>query len=528
MIRIRLMYILWTVFLLSIFLYKSLAVNSKRSPFSSLRLQVPSKSGRFSRALKNANEYFWTQWSPSLNFTCKNGEILLNHIECANASGVVVQQRKCVLDGTSNIDPQLGTKCTTESTSSTTRLISCNEPEVCNEWSEWGSCVVCQNNNCTGLPTNLRAGQTRHRTCEQEFNKCTIQWRLGACVKRSVNGGLTPDGRNIGGGLAEESSPTDAISSSAKIAAFSVAGIVMVGLLGFAGTSLLRTTLLRPNRRRSDVLTVSHNEERNNSVSSPDRIYVVNMAAQQGRPRPVAGRRTAHPRSNLSVIREEEDVACIRRESIQNGTSGRNDSDEAMDFMDEVLTEVEREEEQVEEDTQGEDTPLKMQVLMEEDEISSASDFSTTSAEFETDFRKSVVANEDGKLFRDFGWNPEDRGASESDSTGIQPENTLRVPGSEQYDFSASALSLASARLLDQMHQCHSSVGTCESELPLPNLEEIKSFNSALDLRRSINQDSKQQFSSMPDLNSASAVIPDIADVLSTSSEEDFYDDAFV
>uniref|UniRef100_H2YC89 Uncharacterized protein n=1 Tax=Ciona savignyi TaxID=51511 RepID=H2YC89_CIOSA len=248
-------YSLWIITLYSMLLYEGIATNQRIS-FTETDKSERRHIGRLLRSVTTVEQYSWTEWSPALNFTCKNGEITFYHSECSAGSGVVEQSRSCVdtVTNTNAFDPSNGQQCATEgNTAGSTRQINCNTPQVCADWSNWGPCVNCVNGNCTNLNAKEKTGQTRRRECQQEFRtdeECSKQWQLGLCVKRSTGSGLVPDVRNAGGGVSSEGvTPVDAFSGSAKIAAFCIAGVVMVGLLGFAGSRFLRTAMQRPRPR---------------------------------------------------------------------------------------------------------------------------------------------------------------------------------------------------------------------------------------------------------------------------------------
>jgi len=241
------------------------------------------------------------------------------------------------------------------------------------------------------------------------------------------------------------------------------------------------------------------------SPSTP-RVVVLNTAQLQ-QLRRQQGRRMVPPSSNLSVIREEEadDVFAEENDKSVPGSDvsyddetdaapspQRKDCDEALDYMDGIISQIEDADEVYDDELTNERLLTRLSTLLSQNH----------------QYRDSL----DAELLSDFGWKPRGQVAPN------EPVRFERLKDSPGEGFlSASALSLASARLLEAGNRRSSSIAS--SYLTADDMyfdNSMTSSTSMCELRRNSSQtDALKRFSSMPDMTKATAVIPDVQDVLS-------------
>lgn len=224
------------------------------------------------------------------------------------------------------------------------------------------------------------------------------------------------------------------------------------------------------------------------------------------------GRRLAPPLSNLSVIREEEvddvfeeddelqndsdvsydDVSMDDTSNVTNNdvTKERSDCEEALDFMDEVITQIE----------DSDDAFVDMNDVMPSGE-----------------YRRSA----DSSLLSRYGWDPRDH-SSENRPIAVEKLKD----GSGEGFLSASALSLASASLLLpgsplSKHKMTSSMSSSMLTDDVSSLTgSLTSTSSLKDVRHvSSRFVALKHFASVPDMTKATQNIPDVDEVLAGSIE---------
>ncbi|XP_076812137.1 uncharacterized protein LOC143459059 [Clavelina lepadiformis] len=427
----------------------------------------------------------WSPWLPTL--LCIDGQVNFTNMGCGDDETFFEQTRTCM---------------TQHCEGASQRTIPCN---ICLPvWSAWSPC--CDNKSCphdvvgeVRFRQKLRYGNIS-QSCVDNFefdSSCHFEVETKNCI----SGRAVPIGPAPGG---EEQSETDVISNTAKIIAFALVGTLMVVLLAFTGKRLGRTIMQRPGGLRrttqQSLCEGDHDSQYSNlgyqgqqvPQSPPGnsngidacRIVVLNPSIRR-----LPGRGLAT--TPLSIIKEEDDVISASEDDIGEVTENSlsrshqsklssHGSNEAIQFMDEVLTQLEQENDDEEEDEDQHETSV-------------------------------ARPNKDNLNFlNNLGWNPGERDCR------LQPletdTDTQKDPG-----LTASVMSLASASLLRQgavsvdssYRTSLSSMTSDEDSYSLNDMSECFSESAA-----------SRQYSSLPDVAKLRDFIPDIDEVLKRSDSQ--------
>ncbi|CAK8688455.1 unnamed protein product [Clavelina lepadiformis] len=455
----------------------------------------------------------WSPWLPTL--LCIDGQVNFTNMGCGDDETFFEQTRTCM---------------TQHCEGASQRTIPCN---ICVPvWSAWSPC--CNNKSCphdvvgeVRFRQKLRYGNIS-QSCVDNFqfdSSCHFEVETKNCI----SGRAVPIGPAPGG---EEQSDTDVISNTAKIIAFALVGTLMVVLLAFTGKRLGRTVMQRPRGlRRTTQQSLC---EGDHDVSAKacffdifvlfavftvmEKLWIIMKISQysnlgyQGQQVPqsppgnsngidacrivvlnpsirrLPGRGLAT--TPLSIIKEEDDVVSASEDDIGEVTEhslsrshqsklSSHGSNEAIQFMDEVLTQLEQENDDEEDEDQHETSVAQ--------------------------------PNKDNLNFlNNLGWNPDERDCR------LQPletdTDTQKDPG-----LTASVMSLASASLLRQgtvsvdssYRTSLSSMTSDEDSYSLNDMSECFSESPA-----------SRQYSSLPDVAKLRDFIPDIDEVLKRSDSQ--------
>jgi len=333
--------------------------------------------------------------------------------------------------------------------------------------------VCCESSRCFDKKSDHKGNSSHIQTCFSAPKLCKIEYRWKMCIS----------GRNV---------PPPALADTnkqSKIIAFSIAGVLMVALLGFAGTSISNA---RKNIKHLSVYTSGSNINYTNSDSSSptsSSSVLQTTSSYYG----LNGKRLIN-RSILSTIEEEDDVISIATNKASIKKVGSNKK---------RATSIGSEEHN--ESSSDTNSYLKEHTHLEIQDLDSLQD--------DKDDEDYIMNSTN--VYCDF---PMDDSKKKQLKTSYVICDVHQAPASKLND---SRNSYNSNYTLDKPNSSMYSLPEGALEMPIYDMSSMSMYDVTQTtpvhtIQRRVSNDS-YQYMSMPDMSKATLVIPEIDELLTSS-----------